>query len=57
MISPANADLWPLRAMTIWSPGPATVRIATCALIDEPFVENSVCFAPSASANSSWAVV
>jgi hypothetical protein len=45
--------LCPFRAITSVSPGPATVMIATCTFIELPFVENSVCFAPTASANSS----
>jgi hypothetical protein len=53
---PANADLWPLRAMTIVSPGPATAIIATRTFIDEPLLENRVCLAPAASAKSSCAV-
>jgi hypothetical protein len=53
---PANDDLWPLRAMTMVSPGPATVMIATWALSELPLVEKNVCSAPTASAKSSWAV-
>jgi hypothetical protein len=41
-----------LRAITIVSPGPATLMIATCTLSDEPFVEKSVSLAPVASAKS-----
>src|SRR3954447_25090204 len=55
-MSPANEDLWPLRAITSVSPGPHTVMTATCTLREEPLVENSVCLAPTASANSSCAV-
>ena len=40
---------------SVW-PAPATPSIATCTLIDDPFVEKSACLAPAASAKSSWAV-
>jgi len=56
MMSPATDDLCGLRAMITVSPGPATAINATRTLSKLPFVENSVSFAPTASAKSSCGV-